>query len=120
MRSPSGLVDAVLLESTDGTGRNFWYDVHVVTRDGIPSGDSAVYLYGALRSVSAFGVNLKWDAPDSLTVEFLEATDISPPPRAVRVDGRNIRIVLRPSVIDPKAPPGGMLYNLKGRPLQHP
>jgi hypothetical protein len=120
MRSPGDLFDAVLLESNDGTGRRFWYDVHVVAKDGIPTGASAAYLYGAMRSVSAFGVNLKWDSPDMLAVEFLESLDISLPAPTVRTGGHNIGIILRPGVTDAKAPPGGMLYNLKGRPSQRP
>lgn len=91
--------------------------MHVLAKDDKPAGDSAVYLYNALRSVSAFGVNLKWDAPDALAVEFLEAIDISQPAPTVQAGSHGIRIILRPGISDPKAPPGGMLYNLQGRPV---
>jgi hypothetical protein len=113
-------VDAVLLESSDGTGRRFWYDVHVIAKDGVPTGRSAVYLYGAMRSVSSFGVNLKWESPGTLAVEFLEAPDISQPVPTVAVEAQETRIVLRSGVTDRNAPPGGMLYNLKGRPALRP
>jgi len=64
----------------------------------------------------AYGVNLRWAGPASLTLEYLtaEAEDLRLP--NVSVAGEQVRVTLRSGVPDPKAPPGGMLYNLEGRP----
>jgi len=115
--SPSGKVDAVLVEASGGATTSFGYKVFVV-----PAGNSTwlhkkvAFLYGATRSEQAYGVNLRWAGPASLTVEYLtvEAEDLRLP--NVSVAGEQVRVSLRSGVPDPKAPPGGMLYNLEGRP----
>lgn len=68
--SPSGRVEAVLFETNGGATTSFGYEVFVVKRGAKPSGSPAVFLNGAVRNPSAYGVNLKWSSPDSITVEY--------------------------------------------------
>lgn len=115
--SPDGRTDAVLVEGNGGATTSFWYDVYVVKSGaGFSWAEPAANLYGAVRSGSAYGANLRWEGSETLVVEFLRARDVKHLAQTIRVGERNIRIVLRDGVLDPKAPPGGMLYNLKRRP----
>lgn len=114
--SPDGLIDAVLVETNGGATTSFGYEIHVVPSGGGPSASSeAAFLYGAVRSPQAYGANLRWAAPTSLAVEYLSArsAELKRPPAIVA--GREIVVHLVDGVSDPSAPPGGMLYNLRGR-----
>src|SRR5438128_4475862 len=116
--SPSGKVDAVLVEASGGATTSFGYKVFVV-----PAGKStwlnkkAAFLYGATRSEQAYGVNLRWAGPASLTLEYLtaEAEDLLLP--NVSVAGEQVRVSLRSGVPDPKAPPDGCSTTLKDVPM---
>jgi hypothetical protein len=115
--SPSGDVDAVVLEGDGGATTRFWYDVYLVERGGDwDDGEHVAYLYGAIRSSSASGVNARWTGPTSLNIEYLSAQTARLEEEVVRVAGKTRRIALRPGVVDSSAPGGGMLYNLRGRP----
>ena len=116
VRSPDGKVDAVLIESNGGATTSFWYDVYLVSSGRKPSNDSVAYLYGAARNANAYGVNLKWQAADTLVIEYLSARDAKQTSSVVRRGEQDIQVVLRQGITDPKAPPGGMLYNQRGRP----
>src|SRR5947208_1348029 len=66
--SPSSRVDAVLVEGNGDATTSFGYYVYVVTsgkavsrRDG-----SVANFYGAVRSDSAYGVDLRWESDDRL------------------------------------------------------
>jgi hypothetical protein len=113
--SPSGKVDAVLVESSGGATTSFGYTVFVV-----PAGKSTwlynkvAWLYAA-RTEQAYGVNLRWAGPANLTLEYLTAKEADLLRSNVWVAGEQVRIGLRSGVADPKAPSGGMLYNLEGR-----
>jgi len=115
--SPSGKVDAVLVEGSGGATTSYGYEVFVV-----PAGKSTwlqkkvAFLYGAARSEQAYGVNLRWVDRANLTLEYLRAQHAELLLPNVSVGGEQIRVSLRSGVTDPKAPPGGMLYNLEGRP----
>ena len=61
-------------------------------------------------------MNLRWASTDTLAVEYLDAQHVNWVNGFVLLDGREIKVVLKPGVNDPSAPPGGMLYNLQGRP----
>lgn len=116
-RSPDGGLDAVLVESNGGATNSFWYDVYIVKAEArYSTGKSAAYLYGATRSDSAYGVNLKWINASELDVEFLFAEKTKVNAAEVRFGKRKVDVRLRPGVSDPAAKPGGMLYNLKGQP----
>lgn len=113
--SPSGNVEAVLFETNGGATTSFGYEVFVVERGAEPSGSPAVSLYGAVRNHHAYGANLKWSSPGSLTVEYLTAKSAKTNTQAQSVGTQTIKFALRDGVTDNAAPSGGMLYNLRGR-----
>ena len=110
--SPDGRVEAVLLEMNGGATTSFGYEVHVLEKGKAP-GDRVAQLYGAVRNAHAYGANLKWASDTELTVEFLEAREQTLEKQTVRIVGRDVAIVLKPGVLDPDAPAGGMFYNLQ-------
>jgi hypothetical protein len=114
--SPSGYIDAVLVETNGGATTSFGYEVYVVKHGARPSSTSAVSLYGAFRNPQAYGANISWSSPNSLTVEYLSAQIATVNTQTQSVGATTIQFVLREGVTDYAAPPGGMLYNLQGRP----
>jgi hypothetical protein len=116
--SPNGDIDAVLTETNGGATTSFGYLVYLVPRGASAPHDSGrvAMIDGGTRNDQAWGVNLKWLSPDLLSVEYLSARYTDLPQSTVPVGGRDIGILLISGVNDPEAPPGGMLYNLKGRP----
>jgi hypothetical protein len=114
VRSPDGKIDAVLVESNGGATTSLWYDVHVVEAGASYRSESSVaHLYGAGRNESAFGVNLVWLNSAQVEVQFLSAQTSSVSPMPIRLAGVEVSVSLRPGIVDAKAPPGGMLYNLE-------
>lgn len=115
--SPNGAVDAVLVESDAGATTGFWYDIYLVPR-GKPwsRARSAAWLYDARRSEQAYGVNLVWTEADTLEAQFSQAAQTRLHQPVATVAGHRVRVVLRPGFTDSSAPPGGMLYNRRGRP----
>ncbi len=122
VRAPDGRADAVLIETNGGATTSFGYHVYVVapgaavprTARGEPG--EAVRVYGATRNANAYGATLRWAGADTLAVEYHEASSDTLLHRAVTLAQRTVQVVLRPGVADASAPPGGMLYNLQGRP----
>ena len=117
--SPSGQVDAVLVEGNGGATTSFGYYLYVVPKGKKVSRkpDAAVAsLYGARRSESAYGVDLKWDSTNKLTGEYLSAQSAEIVRDAVTVAGQQITITLRSNINNSAAPAGGMLYNLRNKP----
>jgi hypothetical protein len=74
------------------------------------------WFYDAVRNDQAYGVNLKWSDPSNLNLEYLEASEQEVLMPTVPIAGQEIHVTLKSGVTDPKARPGGMLYNLQGRP----
>jgi hypothetical protein len=116
-RVPHDSIDAVLVETNGGATTSFGYEVFVLPHGTKPKrgGAPAASLYGAVRSDRAYGVNLRWQPNDTLTIEYLDAQNASVLKNPVTVDARTITLVLKSGVNDPSAPGGGMLYNLQGR-----
>jgi len=114
VRSPSGRVDAVLVETDGGVGTDFGYLAYVV-RSGAhaPSRGEVAWLSVAVRNQRAYGANLRWTGPTSLTIEYLDAHAAERRQTQVLVAPDTIAVALRPGVVDSFAPPGGMLYNLQ-------
>ncbi len=112
--APNGKVEAVLYETNAGATVSFGYEVRVV-RARSSHGPLVAELYGAVRSDSAYGVNLRWKDTALLAIEYLEAKTDTVLLREARVTGHRIRVELRPGIVDPRAPAGGMLWNLQGR-----
>ena len=119
--SPDGTTDAIVIESNGGATTSFWYDVCLAPRGGrCTVSDSVAQLYGATRSDQAYGINARWDNDLLLRIEYLQAQQTKVLYTTATLDGRSIKVVLRPGVRDSSAPPGGMLYNLRGRPQDAP
>jgi hypothetical protein len=121
--SPDGTLEAALHEANGGGATSFAYKVYVVTAGRQPFmlvERPVANFYGAVRSNRAYGVNLKWEGPNSLAVEYFRSQTASKAADTVHVGDREVGIVLREGVSDADAPPGGMLYNLKGRPDDSP
>jgi hypothetical protein len=115
--SPSGKVDAVLVETNGGATTSFGYEVFIVpTRASIWLRNDVASFYGAVRSDEAYGVNLKWSDPSNVNLEYLKARQQEVLIPTVSIAGQEIHVTLKSGVSDPKAPRGGMLYNLRGRP----
>ena len=115
--SPDGNSDAVLIETNGGATTSFGYEIHVVPRGDDPRFKwETAFLYGAFRNPHAYGVNLRWESPTSLAIEYLSAKTATLKQASVSVGGREIVVQLVDGIADPNAPPGGMLYNLQGRP----
>jgi hypothetical protein len=114
VRSPSGRVDAVLVETNGGEGTDFGYLAYVV-RSGrhAPSRGEVAWLGVAVRNRRAYGANLRWTDPTSLTIEYLDAHAAEQRRARAVVGPDTIAVALRAGVADPFAPPGGMLYNLQ-------
>jgi hypothetical protein len=114
-QSPEGQFEAILVEINGGATTSFGYQVFVVPRHGKYSDVSpSASLYGAVRNENAYGANLNWVSPTELLVEFEQARSSKLDQSVVTVAGQAVRVELRPGITDVSAPPGGMLYNLRG------
>jgi len=110
-------MDAVVIETDGGATTGFGYEIHIVRHEAKPQrGDEAASLYDAVRSPSAYGVNLAWLSSDKITVQY-DVAKIAKLKRAdVDIEGDRITVELQSGKPDPYAPAGGMGYNLlKGR-----
>jgi hypothetical protein len=115
LRSPGGSLEGVVIETNGGATTSFGYEIDVVPAGGsIRQGRRVASLYGAVRNDHAYGVTLRWLAPDSLRIEYLRAKwahlEGSFP---VEIAKRAVSVELAEGLADPSAPPGGMLYNLE-------
>ncbi|HET8678141.1 MAG TPA: hypothetical protein VFO63_20230 [Blastocatellia bacterium] len=112
--SPSGRLEAIVIEANTGPKASSSYDVFLV-----PSGKDhnqgihVASLYAASRSRTAFGVNLRWDGPEELAVEYLEARAAEIMKATADIEGEQVHVKLRDGIEDPTAAPGGMLDNTK-------
>ena len=112
--NPSGNIDAVVVETNGGATTSFGYEVFVKPKgEKVTKGEAVAAFYGAVRSETAYGVNIKWVRPDQLAIEYLKAKRTDFTKQNVIVNGETVTISSRSSVNDESAPPGGMLYNLE-------
>lgn len=111
--SPNGKIDAVLFETNGGATTSFGYDIYVVKHGAKPSGSPAIALYGAVRSQSAYGANLKWVSSNSVAVEFLSAKSTEIKKTTLSIGDQIVQLAVHEGVEDHSAPAGGMLYNLR-------
>ena len=111
--SPSGRVDAILVESNGGATTPFVYSVYVVPRGApAPKRGEVARLIAATRNDQAGGANLRWAGQEQLLVEYRDARDVRQQKDAVILGNDSIRVTLQSGVVDPAAPAGGMLFNL--------
>jgi hypothetical protein len=111
--SPSGAIEAVVLETNGEAATSFGYIVAVVSPgEQADSTHEVAYLYGARRSDSSYGVNVRWHDSDELMIEYLDArqTEVFQP--TFTLGDEDIRVSLASGISDRLAPPGGMLYDL--------
>ena len=108
--SPSGEFVATVVEVNGGATTSYGYEVRVGRTHFERWGTQVAYLYGAVRSDQAYGVNLRWTKDSELQVQYLSArfTEVTPS----RIFVPSVHVLLRPGINDPSAPPGGMLQNL--------
>lgn len=107
--APARGLDAVVVESKAETASTFDYAVHVV-RKGRParSRTAALWLPGALRSDSAFGVNIRWQSDSEVVVEYLSARRLRlRGPREV-IGSDTVRVLPRSGIRDSTARAGAM------------
>jgi len=108
-KSPDGRTLAILLETNGGATTSYGYEVEL--RSASDEAENAVVaarLYGAARSVCAYGVNLRWLTPTELSLEFKETDQLKITPE-VEVGAKTINVTASPGVTDETAPCGGML-----------
>lgn len=116
VRAPNGRLDAVLLETNAGATTSFGYKVYVVPVGKPARGTEAAFLYGAVRNPNAYGANLQWLSSDHLSVEYWQTkTSELKQPTVTTDGGLPVAVSFQAGVVDPSAPAGGMLYNLRGR-----
>ena len=111
--SPSGKLDAVLVETNGGATTSLGYEIYVLPKgEKAVKGNDVASLYAACRNKSAYGANLRWKK-DSLVIEYLTARQEEKKSDTVTVAGEKVRILLEAGVEDPSAPGGGMLHKLE-------
>jgi hypothetical protein len=110
--SPNGTLEAVLTETNGGVTTSFGYEVSVGSKGGRP-GDRVATLYGAVRNSQAYGANLNWVDDHVLCIQYLRAKSVHNVVKAVNVNGQHVDVELWSGIEDPKAPSGGMRYNLQ-------
>lgn len=112
--APGGRLHAVLVEINGGATTDFAYSVRIEGMNWLGFEQEVAWLEAAHRSDCAYGANLRWAAADRLLIEYRDAERVRTV--SAEVAGRGVRVELRPGVTDPRAPCGGMVYNLRGRP----
>ena len=114
VQSPSGRVEAIIIEANTGPKASSSYDVFLV-----PSGQEHISgihiasLYAACRSQNAYGLNLKWNGAEELSIEYLEASAAEILQELARIEGEQVQVRLRAGIEDATAAPGGMLENIR-------
>ena len=114
--SPSGGIDAIVIEASTGARSSSSYDVFLVpSQKEHINGVHVASLYAATRNAKAYGVNLRWEGQGELFIEYLKADAAEILNEQVTIEGQQVRVKLRGGIEDPNAPPGGMLNNLRYR-----
>ena len=117
--SPSGRFDAVLMETNGGATTSYGYEIHVLPSGADVNGSQpGASLYGAVRSQSAYGLNLRWVGTHLVRAEYLTAQMEKNLGPVQMGPGGAVAIELRSGVADPHALPGGMLRNKHDRPAR--
>lgn len=114
--SPTNNIAAVLVETNGGATTSFGYEVYLIpVGEKITDKPRVAFIYGATRNHEAYGVNLKWESPNKLAVEYYRDKSRQIPEEFVVIAKTQIQVVLREGILDPSAPSGGMGYNLRKR-----
>ena len=115
LASPSGRVEAILVEGNGGATTSFWYDVYLrPTRFGWGRRVHVANLYGAVRSDCAYGVNMSWQGPQRLHVDYLSAQSVDQKEIVASLAGDRVDVLLQDGIQDRRgAPCGGMARAMK-------
>lgn len=109
LASPDARADAVLTEANAGATASFVYRIRVVAHGadwrGVPA---LAELHGATRNASAYGIDLRWQGPDTVQADYLRARLVIAQQATTDVAGRRIALQLRSGIANPAAPAGGM------------
>jgi hypothetical protein len=108
--SPDGTLEAILTETNGGATTSFGYDVSI-TANGSSEAKSVATLYGATRSKTAYGVDIRWLDERTLTILYLDAKSVQHVMTQIRVARHVVDIVLQSGIDNPSAPPGPMHAN---------
>ena len=109
LRSPSGALEAVVIEGETSVLNPFTYDVYVTPAGrGVRAGEQVAWLSSASRSKQSLGVNVRWTAPDTLAISYLSASWEEPVRDSVRVASQRVMVTVQAHVDDPTAAPGCM------------
>lgn len=112
--SPANNIAAVLVETNGGATTSFGYEIYLVpVGEKIDGKPRVAYIYGATRNHNAYGVNLKWESPNKLAVEYYQEKSRKVSEEFIAIANTRIQVVLREGVLDPSAPSGGMGFNLR-------
>jgi hypothetical protein len=114
VQSPSGRVDAIIIEANTGPKASSSFDVFIVPAGQEHGGGIHIAsLYAARRSQTAYGANLKWNGAEELTIEYLEAGAAEILQELARIEGEMVQVKLRGGIEDTTAAPGTMLDNIR-------
>lgn len=111
INSPDGQTRAVLFETNGGATTSYGYLVELSdSSDHEQTPVQAGQLYGAVRSDCAYGVDVGWTDPETLTLSIESAEQINVP-KQVSIGGKLIRVLVRTGNKNEAAPCGGMAVN---------
>ncbi|GAA4823566.1 hypothetical protein GCM10023201_07030 [Actinomycetospora corticicola] len=108
--SPDRTVDAVVMQSSAGSGSPFGYTLGFTAPGCAVSGEPVLRVVGATRSDSAAGVAVTWTGARTVRVSWLDARFRDPDVDSlvVATTGGPVTVVSGGGVGDVAAPPGGM------------
>lgn len=106
MLSPSGQIEAVVIEADAGATTSNSYWVHVLPRGEQKMEKPALVLSGAMRNDKEYGVHLNWASPHVLHIEYLTAKNVIVHAQTVTIGPDTVQIHLRSGVAHPAAPVG--------------
>jgi hypothetical protein len=114
--SPAGNAEAILIETNGGATTSFGYEVYVRSTINSINKIKVATFYGAIRSESAYGINLNWVSNETIELQYLRAKSAQLLEPLIVLNDVKYKVVLRSGAVDASAPAGGMLYNLQIRP----
>ena len=99
LRSPTGDLDAIVVEINGGATTAFGYSVLVVSAGRTEFwGVHILSLDSAITPECARGVSLKWTAADDLEIGYRHAARVEGPQSPVLINGRFVNVQLHPDV----------------------
>jgi hypothetical protein len=112
VRAPSDRLEAIVVETNGGATTSPGYLIYIVSAgQAVPEEGEVAWLHGAVRNDSAWGVNLNWESPTRLAVEYQDAKQQDLRASVITLGADTVSITLRSGVTDSSAPAGGMWWN---------